>query len=71
MVGRPEPTDRPVAPGVEAIQDIVLSSEPSWLTHRVGPGGLFIQPLVIVAVGIVLFGRLELLAKRRDTLGRY
>jgi ABC-2 type transport system permease protein len=62
----------PVAPGVEAIRDMVLHGAPLTDLHSGwGLGWLLVQPLLLVAVGIVLFGRLERLAKRRGTLGRY
>ncbi|WP_336211558.1 ABC transporter permease [Nonomuraea sp. LPB2021202275-12-8] len=62
----------PVAPGVEAMRDILLGGHPlTALPTGWGLGWLLLQPVLITAAGVVLFIRLEHLAKRRGTLGRY
>ncbi|MFC4114954.1 ABC transporter permease [Nonomuraea zeae] len=62
----------PVAPGVEAMRDILLGGHSlAALPTGWGLGWLLLQPLIIVAAGVMVFGRLEHLAKRRGTLGRY
>lgn len=58
----------PIAPGIEAMRGILL--------HGAAPAAsaltwLLLQPLLILAVGIALFARLEATAKKRGTLGRY
>lgn len=62
----------PVAPGIEAMRDILLGGH-SLATLPTGWGlaWLLAQPLLITAVGVVLFNRLEHLARDRGTLGRY
>ncbi|MGW6599900.1 ABC transporter permease [Streptomyces sp. NPDC055036] len=62
----------PIAPGIEAIRDILVGGHA--LTGLVTGWGLWwviLQPLVLIAIGVVLFGRLENVARRRGTLGRY
>lgn len=62
----------PIAPGVEALRDILLhGGSLTDLDTGWGLGWLLLQPLLIVAAGIVLFTRLERAAKRRGTLSRY
>lgn len=62
----------PIAPGIEAIRDILIGGH-SLTTLQTGWGlwWVLLQPFLIVAVGVVLFARLERVAKRRGTLGRY
>ncbi|MDJ1133695.1 ABC transporter permease [Streptomyces iconiensis] len=62
----------PIAPGIEATRDILLGGHS--LTNLPTGWGLWwvlLQPLLLVAAGVVLFGRLERVARRRGTLGRY
>ncbi|MFC5754764.1 ABC transporter permease [Actinomadura rugatobispora] len=62
----------PVAPGVEAMRDILLGGHPlTDLPSGWGVGWVIAQPLLLVAAGAVAFARLEALARRRGTLGRY
>ncbi|MEU8251016.1 ABC transporter permease [Nonomuraea sp. NPDC048916] len=62
----------PIAPGIEAMRDILLGGHSlATLPTGWGLGWLLAQPLLIVAAGVILFNRLEHLAKRRGTLGRY
>jgi ABC-2 type transport system permease protein len=58
----------PLAPGIEAMRDILVEGR-SLATLDLG--WLLIQPILITTAGVVLFTRLERLAKRRGTLGRY
>ena len=61
----------PIAPGIEAMRDILLGGHPlTALPSGWGLGWLLLQPLLILAAGIIAFTRLEHLAKRRGTLGR-
>lgn len=62
----------PVAPGIEALRDILLGGHSlAGLPTGWGLGWLLAQPLLITAAGVILFHRLERLAKQRGTLGRY
>jgi ABC-2 type transport system permease protein len=62
----------PVAPGIEAMREILLKGRSLTDLHDGwGLGWLLVQPLVLLLVGGVLFTRLERVAKRRGTLGRY
>ncbi|MGN9846314.1 ABC transporter permease [Nonomuraea sp. H19] len=62
----------PVAPGVEAMRDILLGGHSlAALPTGWGLGWLLIQPVLIAAAGVIVFTRLEHLAKHRGTLGRY
>lgn len=62
----------PIAPGIEAMRDILLGGHSlAALPTGWGLGWLLAQPLLITAVGVVLFNRLEHLARHRGTLGRY
>lgn len=62
----------PVAPGVEAMRDLLIGGHSlAALPSGWGIGWLLVQPLLLVGAGVVLFARLEGLAKRRGTLGRY
>ncbi|MFI9154618.1 ABC transporter permease [Streptomyces sp. NPDC053367] len=62
----------PIAPGIEAMRDILIGGHSlTDLQTGWGLGWLLLQPVLIVAAGIVLFARLEKVAKRRGTLGRY
>jgi ABC-2 type transport system permease protein len=62
----------PIAPGIEAMRDILLQGRSLATLHTGwGLGWLLIQPILITTAGVVLFTRLEHLARRRGTLGRY
>jgi ABC-type polysaccharide/polyol phosphate export permease len=62
----------PIAPGLEALRDILLGGHSlAALPTGWGLGWLLAQPLLITVIGVVLFNWLEHLAKRRGTLGRY
>jgi ABC-2 type transport system permease protein len=61
----------PVAPGIEAVRDIFAGHSLFDLRTGWGLGWLLVQPLLLIAVGVALFTRLERIAKRRGTLGRY
>jgi ABC-2 type transport system permease protein len=62
----------PLTPGIEAMRDILVDGRSlTTLSSGWGLGWLLVQPLLITAAGIVVFARLERLAKRRGTLGRY
>ncbi|MEV0811036.1 hypothetical protein [Micromonospora sp. NPDC050200] len=62
----------PIAPGLEAMRDILLDGHSlTALPSGWGLGWLLAQPLLITAGGVIVFTRLEHLAKRRGTLGRY
>lgn len=62
----------PVAPGIEAVRDVLVGGHPlGGLPTGWGLWWLIVQPLLLVGVGAVLFGRLERVARRRGTLGRY
>jgi ABC-2 type transport system permease protein len=61
----------PVAPGVEAVRDILAGHSLTTLSSGWGLWWLLLQPVLITTTGVVLFVRLERLAKRRGTLGRY
>jgi ABC-2 type transport system permease protein len=62
----------PVAPGIEAMREILLKGGSLTDLHDGwGLGWLIAQPVILVGVGGVLFALLERLAKRRGTLGRY
>jgi ABC-2 type transport system permease protein len=62
----------PLAPGIEAMRDILLRGSSLATLHTGwGLGWLLIQPILITAAGVVLFTRFEHLARRRGTLGRY
>ncbi|WP_188188661.1 ABC transporter permease [Nonomuraea sp. SYSU D8015] len=62
----------PIAPGIEAMRDILLGGHSlTALPTGWGLGWLLAQPLLITAAGVLLFNRLEHLARRRGTLGRY
>ncbi|SDI12984.1 ABC-type polysaccharide/polyol phosphate export permease [Actinokineospora alba] len=62
----------PIAPGIEAMRDILLGGHSlGTLPTGWGLGWLLVQPLLITAAGIFAFSRLEHLARRRGTLGRY
>lgn len=62
----------PIAPGIEAMRDILLGGHSlAALPSGWGLGWLLAQPLLITAAGVVLFHRLEHLARDRGTLGRY
>jgi ABC-2 type transport system permease protein len=61
----------PIAPGLEALRDILLGGHSlAALPTGWGLGWLLAQPLLITIIGVVVFNRLEHLAKRRGTLGR-
>jgi ABC-type polysaccharide/polyol phosphate export permease len=61
----------PIAPGVEAMRDILIGGHTlTDLPSGWGLGWLLVQPLLILAAGSIAFNRLEHLAKRRGTLGR-
>ncbi|MGW3498379.1 ABC transporter permease [Streptomyces sp. NPDC001020] len=62
----------PIAPGIEAVRDILIGGR-SLLDLQTGWGLWWViaQPLLLVGIGVVLFGRLEHVARRRGTLGRY
>jgi len=62
----------PIAPGIEAMRDILLGGHSlTALPTGWGLAWLLAQPLLLTAVGAILFHRLEHLARRRGTLGRY
>ncbi|MEV4356063.1 ABC transporter permease [Nonomuraea sp. NPDC004186] len=62
----------PIAPGIEAMRDILLGGHSlAALPTGWGLGWLLVQPLLITVAGVILFNRLEHLARRRGTLGRY
>ncbi|CAM5281174.1 hypothetical protein GCM10010329_78860 [Streptomyces spiroverticillatus] len=62
----------PIAPGLEAIRDILVGGDSLLgLTTGWGLWWVILQPVVLIGIGVVLFGRLERVAKRRGTLGRY
>ncbi|MDF5757417.1 ABC transporter permease [Spongiactinospora sp. TRM90649] len=62
----------PIAPGIEAMRDILLGGHSlAALPTGWGLGWLLVQPLLITGAGVVLFNRLENLARHRGTLGRY
>ncbi len=62
----------PIAPGIEAIRDILVGGHSlAGLTTGWGLWWVILQPLVLIGVGVILFGRLEQVARRRGTLGRY
>ncbi|WP_078843431.1 ABC transporter permease [Streptomyces albus] len=62
----------PIAPGIEAIRDILLGGHAlTGLQTGWGLWWVILQPVVLVGIGVVLFGRLERVARRRGTLGRY
>jgi ABC-2 type transport system permease protein len=62
----------PVAPGIEAMREILLKGRSlTGLRDGWGLGWLLVQPLVLLLVGGILFTCLERAAKRRGTLGRY
>ncbi|MEV1177122.1 ABC transporter permease [Nonomuraea sp. NPDC049784] len=62
----------PIAPGIEAMRDILLGGHSlAALPTGWGLAWLLAQPLLITTAGVVLFNRLEHLARRRGTLGRY
>ncbi|WP_326826475.1 ABC transporter permease [Streptosporangium sp. NBC_01756] len=62
----------PIAPGIEAMRDILLGGHSlAALPTGWGLGWLLAQPLLITAAGVILFNRLEHLARHRGTLGRY
>lgn len=62
----------PISPGVEAMRDILLDANSlTGLDTGWGLGWLLLQPLLLLAAGVVVFSRLERLAKRRGSLSRY
>ncbi|MEU8105596.1 ABC transporter permease [Nonomuraea muscovyensis] len=62
----------PIAPGIEAMRDILLGGHSlAALPSGWGLGWLLVQPLLLTAAGAVAFNRLEHLARHRGTLGRY
>ncbi|MFE7245379.1 hypothetical protein [Streptomyces sp. NPDC057580] len=61
----------PIAPAIEGVRDLVAGHGLTDLPSGWGLGWLLLQPLLILGAGVVLFARLERLAKRRGTLGRY
>jgi ABC-2 type transport system permease protein len=62
----------PVAPGVEAMRDILLGGHSlTGLPSGWGVAWLLAQPVLLVAAGTLAFAKLEALARRRGTLGRY
>ncbi|MEV4898171.1 ABC transporter permease [Nonomuraea sp. NPDC055795] len=62
----------PIAPGIEAMRDILLGGHSlAALPSGWGLAWLLAQPLLIMSAGVILFNRLEHLARRRGTLGRY
>ncbi|MFG3437033.1 ABC transporter permease [Nonomuraea sp. NPDC047897] len=62
----------PIAPGIEAMRDILLGGHSlADLPTGWGLGWLLVQPLLITTAGVVLFHRLEHLARHRGSLGRY
>ena len=62
----------PLAPGVEAVRDILLDGRSLATLHTGwGLGWLLVQPILLTAAGVAIFARLERLARRRGTLGRY
>ncbi|MFI7111363.1 ABC transporter permease [Nonomuraea sp. NPDC050227] len=61
----------PITPGIEAMRDILLGGYSlAALPTGWGLGWLLAQPLLITAAGVVLFHRLENVARRRGTLAR-
>ncbi|GAA2122494.1 ABC transporter permease [Glycomyces algeriensis] len=62
----------PVAPGIEAARAMLLDSATLTDLGTVwGLGWLLLQPILLTAAGVVVFNRLERVAKSRGTLGRY
>jgi ABC-2 type transport system permease protein len=62
----------PIAPGIEAMREILLKGRPlTGLQDGWGLGWLIAQPILILIAGVLVFTRLERLARRRGTLGRY
>ncbi|GAA1659782.1 hypothetical protein GCM10009830_00930 [Glycomyces endophyticus] len=62
----------PVAPGIEAAQAILLDGATlTDLGTGWGLGWILLQPLLLGALGVLVFHRLERTAKARGTLGRY
>jgi ABC-2 type transport system permease protein len=62
----------PVAPGIEAMREILLKGRSlTSLQDGWGLGWLILQPVLLLLIGGVLFAALERVAKRRGTLGRY
>jgi ABC-2 type transport system permease protein len=62
----------PIAPGIEAIRDILVGGRSlTGLETGWGLWWVILQPVVLIAIGVILFGRLEHVARRRGTLGRY
>lgn len=62
----------PVAPGIEAAQAMLLDGATlTGLDVGWGLGWILLQPILLTAVGVLLFNRLERVAKTRGTLGRY
>jgi ABC-type polysaccharide/polyol phosphate export permease len=62
----------PITPGVEAIRDILLRHRSlATLQTGWGLGWLLAQPVLLIAIGGLLFTWMERIAMRRGTLGRY
>lgn len=62
----------PIAPGIEAMREMLIKGRPlTGLQDGWGLGWLLVQPFLLLLVGGLVFARLERLAKRRGTLGRY
>jgi ABC-2 type transport system permease protein len=62
----------PVAPGIEAIRAILLDGASlTDLGAGWGLGWILLQPVLLCALGGILFHRLERIAKGRGTLGQY
>jgi ABC-type polysaccharide/polyol phosphate export permease len=62
----------PIAPGIEAMREILLEGRSlTGLQDGWGLGWLLLQPVLLLVAGVLVFTRLERLAKRRGTLGRY
>lgn len=62
----------PVAPGIEAARAILLDGATlTDLGVGWGLGWILLQPILLTAAGVLVFTRLERVAKSRGTLGRY
>ena len=62
----------PVAPGIEAARAILLEGAAlTDLDVGWGLGWVLLQPILLTGLGILLFTKLERIAKTRGTLGRY
>lgn len=62
----------PITPGVEAMRDILLDHRALTTLHTGwGLGWLLAQPILLITLGGLLFHRLQRIALRKGTLGRY